>query len=120
MRAEADVPRQDRLPLPIMTQFLGSLRKEIIDGNGVLLSKGFPVAEWGNCQWAVAYLGLGTDLGYFFFQNGFDHLWARQRHWSRIPPDEQSERLLDSRSPFLPTRRLRHCWLAMHSTIAGG
>ncbi|KAK4898191.1 hypothetical protein LTR27_004198 [Elasticomyces elasticus] len=60
--------------LPNMSTFLESLRKEILNGKGFLLFKGFPVQKWGNAKSAVAYMGLGTYLGYFVSQNGLGHV----------------------------------------------
>jgi hypothetical protein len=51
------------------SKFLEPLRKELIDGKGFILFKGLPVQEWGNRKSAVAYMGLGTYLGYFVSQN---------------------------------------------------
>jgi hypothetical protein len=50
------------------------LRKELLDGKGFILFKNLPVAEWGNQKSAVAYMGLGTYLGYFVSQNGRGHV----------------------------------------------
>lgn len=61
-------------PLPQFGQFLTPLRKELIDGKGFILFKGLPVAEWGNRKSAVAYMGLGTYLGYFVSQNSRGHV----------------------------------------------
>lgn len=57
-----------------MEAFLHSLREEIVNGKGFLLFKGFPVERWGNHKCAVAYMGLGTYLGYFVSQNGLGHV----------------------------------------------
>nr|POE92409.1 hypothetical protein CFP56_69656 [Quercus suber] len=51
-----------------------SLRSELLNGKGFLLFKGFPVQLWGNHKSAVAYMGLGTYLGYFVSQNGLGHV----------------------------------------------
>ncbi|KAF2766312.1 Clavaminate synthase-like protein [Teratosphaeria nubilosa] len=61
-------------PLPKFAPFLETLRKEILNGKGFLLFKGFPVQNWGNHKSAVAYMGLGTYLGYFVSQNGYGHV----------------------------------------------
>ncbi|KNG52681.1 taurine catabolism dioxygenase [Stemphylium lycopersici] len=63
-----------KFPLPAFSQFLAPLRKELIDGKGFILFKGLPVAEWGNRKSAVAYMGLGTYLGYFVSQNSRGHV----------------------------------------------
>ena len=63
-----------KFPLPQFSTFLGPLRKELIDGKGFILFKGLPVQEWGNRKSAVAYMGLGTYLGYFVSQNSRGHV----------------------------------------------
>lgn len=65
---------KDKFPLPNMAGFLEPMRKEILNGKGFILFKGFPVQEWGNHKSAVAYMGLGTYLGYFVSQNGLGHV----------------------------------------------
>ncbi|EEQ31894.1 hypothetical protein McanMca71_007231 [Microsporum canis] len=59
--------------LPKFAKFLEVLRKDIIDGKGFILFKGFPVHEWGTRKAAIAYMGLGTYLGYFVSQNSRGH-----------------------------------------------
>ena len=75
---EAGVPltgiTKDNFRLPTMEAFLGSIRNEILNGKGFLLFKGFPVERWGNHKSAIAYMGLGTYLGYFVSQNGRGHV----------------------------------------------
>ena len=39
-----------------------------------MLFRGFPVERWGNHKSAIAYMGLGTYLGYFVSQNGKGHV----------------------------------------------
>jgi hypothetical protein len=63
-----------RFPLPDFSKFLDPLRKELIDGKGFILFKGLPVTQWGNRKSAVAYMGLGTYLGYFVSQNSRGHV----------------------------------------------
>lgn len=57
-----------------MSDHLETLRKELLNGKGFILFKGFPVQQWGNHKSAVAYMGLGTYLGYFVSQNGRGHV----------------------------------------------
>ncbi|EFQ99038.1 taurine catabolism dioxygenase TauD [Nannizzia gypsea CBS 118893] len=64
---------KDNFPLPKFSSFLEVLRKDIIDGKGFILFKGFPVQEWGTRKAAIAYMGLGTYLGYFVSQNSRGH-----------------------------------------------
>ncbi|MCJ1223993.1 hypothetical protein MMC12_000636 [Toensbergia leucococca] len=60
--------------LPRLSQFLESIRSELLNGKGFILFKGFPVKQWGNHKSAIAYMGLGTYLGYFVSQNGRGHV----------------------------------------------
>ncbi|KAK0391576.1 hypothetical protein NLU13_1076 [Sarocladium strictum] len=53
---------------------LGELREDLINGKGFILFKRFPADVWGPLKNAVAYLGLGTYLGYFVSQNGLGHV----------------------------------------------
>ncbi|KAK6381975.1 uncharacterized protein PV06_03196 [Exophiala oligosperma] len=61
-------------PLPTMAASLAAMRNEILNGKGFILYKGFPVHEWGNHKSAVAYVGLGTYIGYPVSQNGRGHI----------------------------------------------
>jgi len=69
----ANIPKSN-LPLPKLSKLLASIRSEILNGKGFILFKGFPVEKWGNHKSAVAYMGLGTYLGYFVSQNGRGHV----------------------------------------------
>ncbi|CAF9905381.1 MAG: hypothetical protein HETSPECPRED_004977 [Heterodermia speciosa] len=64
----------DNFPLPRLSSFLASIRNELLNGKGFILFKGFPVEAWGNQKSAIAYMGLGTYLGYFVSQNGKGHV----------------------------------------------
>ncbi|EXJ72648.1 uncharacterized protein A1O5_03794 [Cladophialophora psammophila CBS 110553] len=61
-------------PLPTMSSALKSMRNELLNGKGFILYKGFPVQEWGSHKSAVAYMGLGTYIGYPVSQNGRGHI----------------------------------------------
>lgn len=65
---------QPTFPLPHMAPFPRCVRTELLNGKGFILFKGFPVQQWGNRKSAIAYMGLGTYLGYFVSQNGKGHV----------------------------------------------
>ncbi|KAF2758241.1 Clavaminate synthase-like protein [Pseudovirgaria hyperparasitica] len=65
---------KDNFPLPGLQRLLTTLRDDLLNGKGFILFKGFPVKLWGNRKSAVAYMGLGTYLGYFVSQNGRGHV----------------------------------------------
>ncbi|KAJ5653699.1 hypothetical protein N7490_000702 [Penicillium lividum] len=60
--------------VPVLAPYLEKLRLDLINGKGFILFKGFPVQLWGNHKSAVAYMGLGTYLGYFVSQNSRGHV----------------------------------------------
>lgn len=64
---------QSNFPLPELSKLMKSIKTELLNGKGFILFKGFPVEKWGNNKSAVAYMGLGTYLGYFVSQNGRGH-----------------------------------------------
>jgi hypothetical protein len=76
---------KENFPLPTFGAFLGVLRKELLDGKGFILFKGLPVTEWGNRKSAVAYMGLGTYLGYFVSQNGRGHVLGHVKDLGEDP-----------------------------------
>jgi len=65
---------KEKFPLPILSKLMDEIREDVINGKGFNLTKGFPVEEWGVNKSAVAYIGLGTYLGYFVSQNGKGHI----------------------------------------------
>lgn len=65
---------QTNFPLPKLGSFLRTLRKDILDGKGFILIKGFPADKWTLQKSATAYMGLGTYLGYFVSQNSRGHV----------------------------------------------
>ncbi|KAL2201676.1 Clavaminate synthase-like protein [Sarocladium strictum] len=65
---------KSNFPLPTLSKVLGELREDLINGKGFILFKRFPADLWGPHKNAVAYLGLGTYLGYFVSQNGLGHV----------------------------------------------
>ncbi|CAJ2511276.1 Uu.00g069010.m01.CDS01 [Anthostomella pinea] len=64
----------ENFPLPGLKQSLATMLRELLNGKGFILYKGFPVDQWGNHKSAVAYFGLGVYLGYPVSQNGRGHI----------------------------------------------
>ena len=84
---------QEKFPLPNMLKFLTTLRTEILDGKGFLLFKGFPVQTWGTHKSAIAYMGLGTYLGYFVSQNGLGHVLGHVKDTGADPTQTDKVRI---------------------------
>jgi len=65
---------QNNFQLPQLSILLQPLREDLLNGKGFVLLKGFPVEQWGNRKSAIAYMGLGTYLGYSVSQNCKGHV----------------------------------------------
>ena len=74
MKADRVANRQTNFPLPKLESYLFKVKDDLINGKGFILFKGWPVQKWGNHKSAVAYMGLGTYLGYFVSQNSRGHV----------------------------------------------
>lgn len=70
----ANQTAQENFPLPKLGKVLQALREDLLNGKGFILFKRFPAGEWGPHKNAVAYMGLGTYIGYFISQNGRGHV----------------------------------------------
>lgn len=80
-------------PLPTLQPVLASLREDLLNGKGFILFKGFPAAQWGPEKTAVAYMGLGTYLGYFVSQNGRGHVLGHVKDVGDDPAQIHSVRI---------------------------
>jgi hypothetical protein len=64
----------DDFPLPSLKPRLARILREVLDGRGFVLLRGFPVERWGRRLSAVAFLGLGVHWGNLRSQNRHGHL----------------------------------------------
>lgn len=69
----AEITRED-FPLAGLADVLHDVRRELLDGRGVVMMQGFPVDAFDRESTAIAYLGLGTYLGQTMSQNKFGHV----------------------------------------------
>ncbi|PLB39760.1 TauD/TfdA family dioxygenase [Aspergillus candidus] len=76
---------KDQFPLPGLSGRMEDLRKDLIDGKGFFLFRNLPVQDWDLHKAAVAYMGLGTYLGYFVSQNGRGHVLGRVKDLGEDP-----------------------------------
>ena len=65
---------KESFKLPTLSKLMLEIREDVLNGKGFNLMKGFPTEEWGVDKSAVAYIGLGTWLGYPVSQNGKGHI----------------------------------------------
>lgn len=71
--AIVDVNR-DNFPLGRFAELLADVKRELLDGRGMVMLRGFPIERWDRETIAVAYLGLGSHLGDKMAQNGHGHV----------------------------------------------
>lgn len=96
---------QDNFPLKKLAVLLSSIRNDILNQKGFILFKGFPVEKWGNHKSAVAYMGLGTYLGYFISQNGKGHVLGHVKDLGDDPTAIDRVRIYRTNARLIPTSR---------------
>ena len=64
----------DNFPLTALKPKLAALLREIIEGRGFVMVRGFPVRRYDIRSNAIAYLGLGRHFGTLRSSNGRGHL----------------------------------------------
>ncbi|RAL16229.1 TauD/TfdA family dioxygenase [Aspergillus homomorphus CBS 101889] len=84
---------KSNFPLPNLSKRLTELRADLLNGKGFILFKGFPVERWGNHKSAIAYMGLGTYLGYFVSQNSRGHVLGHVKDLGEDPTQIDSVRI---------------------------
>ncbi|KAK4236174.1 hypothetical protein C8A03DRAFT_45787 [Achaetomium macrosporum] len=84
---------QSNFPLPQLSHTLSALRDDLLNGKGFILFKGFPADQWSIHKTAVAYMGLGTYLGYFVSQNGRGHVLGHVKDVGDDPTQIHSVRI---------------------------
>ena len=65
---------QDSFPLPTLKAVLADIRRELIDGRGIVMVQNFPVDALDREGIATAYMGLGSYLGDKMVQNKYGHV----------------------------------------------
>jgi alpha-ketoglutarate-dependent taurine dioxygenase len=68
-----DITR-DLFPLPTLGPELEAITRELIDGRGMVLIRGFPVERYDKARASAVYWGVGTHLGTPWPQNAKGHL----------------------------------------------
>lgn len=66
--------RQADFPLSGLRDVLADVRRELLDGRGIVMMQGFPVDQFDREETAIAYLGLGSYLGQTMSQNKHGHV----------------------------------------------
>ena len=72
-RPLADVSREV-FPLKLLASVLADIRRELMDGRGMVMVRNFPVDRLDREGVAIGYLGLGSYLGEKMIQNKYGHV----------------------------------------------
>lgn len=70
-------------PLPRFGRVLQEVRAELLEGRGLAVLRGLPVAAMGREAAACAYFGIGTHLGRPISQNAYGHFLGHVRDFGR-------------------------------------
>jgi Taurine catabolism dioxygenase TauD, TfdA family len=65
---------RENFVLSNFAQTLAEVRRDLTDGRGIVMLKGFPLERFDREDTIVAYLGLGAYLGSTMVQNKFGHI----------------------------------------------
>jgi hypothetical protein len=68
-----DVSRDD-FPLASFGDLLTDVRRELMDGRGIVMMQDFPLDRFDREEMAIAYIGLGSWLGQTMSQNKLGHI----------------------------------------------
>jgi hypothetical protein len=66
--------RRDNFPLECFAEVLADVRRELMDGRGIVMLRNFPLDRLDREGQAIAYLGLGAYLGAPKSQNKHGHI----------------------------------------------
>src|SRR5712671_419176 len=68
-----DVSRES-FPLQAFGEVLSDVRRELMDGRGIVMMQNFPLDRFDREETAIAYIGLGAYLGATMSQNKMGHI----------------------------------------------
>jgi Taurine catabolism dioxygenase TauD, TfdA family len=66
--------RRHHFPLTALAEVMADVRRELLDGRGMVMMQNFPLGQFDREASAIAYLGLGSYMGVTMSQNGQGHI----------------------------------------------
>ena len=114
-----DTLDQQNFPLHGISDDLALWRRELNDGRGFILFRGFPVDEFSLSQWELIFLGLGSHFGYPISQSNLGDLVG---HVVNVGDKDRRERAYrNSRELDLHTDRCDYIgMLCLQRALQGG
>ena len=110
--AMVDIRKED-FPLKAFADVLIDVRRELMDGRGIVMMQDFPLDRFDREGTAIAYIGLGAHLGQTMSQNKLGHILGHVKDLGGDYNDAEHPRLHDQCRDALPHRRLRLCRAAL-------
>ncbi len=87
---------RETFPLPVFGPNLAKIREDLVHGRGIVLIRGFPVADYNRVQAAAAFYGIGQYLGRAVSQNAKGHVLGHVKKLTdvdyNIDPSERGYR----------------------------
>jgi hypothetical protein len=80
----------ENFPLPKLGPRLRRILEEVLNGRGFVLIKSLPVERWTKREAAIAFLGIGVQLGNLRMQNAGGHLLGHVKDLGRSSTDPQA------------------------------
>ena len=77
---------REHFPLSGFADVLADVRRELMDGRGIVMLQGFPVDRFDREEAAIAYIGLGAYLGRTMSQNKQGHVLGHVKDLAAITP----------------------------------
>lgn len=65
---------RETFPLPVLGAGIARVRRDLLDGRGFTLIRGFPVTRYNRAQAAAAFFGIGCHIGRAISQNAKGHV----------------------------------------------
>jgi hypothetical protein len=66
--------QRDNFPLTALAELMADVRRELLDGRGIVMMRDFPLDRFDRESCAIAYLGLGSYMGATMSQNRQGHI----------------------------------------------
>ena len=109
--------RRENFPLQHFGEVLADVRRELMDGRGIVMMQNFPLDRFDREDTAIAYIGLGSYLGqHHVAEQARPHPRPREGPRRRLRRSSHA-RLHDPRRDALPYRRLRLCGAAVPANV---
>lgn len=108
-------------PLTGLAETLEEVRRELLDGRGVVLMRGFPIDQLSREEQAIGYLGLGSYLGERIPQNKQAHVLGHVKDLGGTKRDANTRGYLTNEEMWFHSDSTDFVGLlCLHGAMSGG